>query len=61
MLVEMEEALRAEMEEKQRGRQEQAYYKEKYEQMQLVIEGCSSQIQEFDQVNSMSCELIERL
>ncbi|CDW79493.1 UNKNOWN [Stylonychia lemnae] len=37
------------------------FYKEKYEQMQFVIDGCSQQMQDFEQVNQMSCDLIEKL
>eukprot|EP00347_Sterkiella_histriomuscorum_P015218 403357857 len=37
------------------------FYKEKYQQMQVVIDGCSQQMQDFEQVNQMSCELIEKL
>lgn len=37
------------------------FLREKQNQMQTVIEGCSSQMLEFEQVNQMSCELIEKL
>jgi len=37
------------------------FYKDKYIQMQAVVDGCSAQVREFDQVNAMSCDIIERL
>ena len=38
-----------------------SFYKDKYEEMQSIIEGCRNQMKEFDQVNSLSTELIENL